>query len=223
MLKSIVAGCEELRAGHHLPRHRHLEPYAIVVLRGCFDQVSYAGRVHVRTGNLLVQPPLDCHANHLRSRGARILRLPWHDVDGLGGVYEVDIDAIARAAERDVHEAVHIARVHHRAIGVRKNDWPDSLAGAIATGNVVSLGAWAEEHGIARETVSRGFSSAYGVTARAFRLELRARDAWLRIVRSREPLAQIAAATGFADQAHMTRAVRALTGRPPVAWRTPAR
>ncbi|HEU4731148.1 MAG TPA: helix-turn-helix domain-containing protein [Kofleriaceae bacterium] len=42
---------------------------------------------------------------------------------------------------------------------------------------------------------------------------------WLAIVRTRDSLAAIAAATGFADQAHMTRSVRALTGASPSAWR----
>ena len=34
-----------------------------------------------------------------------------------------------------------------------------------------------------------------------------------------KPLAEIAAETGFADQPHMTRAITALTGAPPRAWR----
>jgi AraC-like DNA-binding protein len=84
---------------------------------------------------------------------------------------------------------------------------------------IPSLSAWADALGVARETASRGFSRAYNVPTRQFRLETRVRRAWLRIARSREPLVAIAQVTGFADQAHMTRAVRALTGTPPSAWR----
>src|SRR6185436_1839453 len=95
------------------------------------------------------------------------------------------------------------------------------LAADLLCGHVASLSDWAEHRGVARETVSRAFSAAFGVPARQFRTELRARDAWLRIVRTRESLAQIAAATGFADQAHMTRNIRALTGASPATWRLP--
>jgi AraC-like DNA-binding protein len=42
---------------------------------------------------------------------------------------------------------------------------------------------------------------------------------WLQIVRTRDGLAAIGAAAGFADQAHMTRHIRALTGASPAHWR----
>jgi AraC-like DNA-binding protein len=214
----IVPGRERLAPGSDRPRHRHLLPYAIVVLRGSFDQTSYAGRVRVVAGDLLVQPTLDCHANRLASADAEILRLPWHDVDSGRCVALADVDAIARAAERDVHEAVALAREGGDARRAA-NDLRDELATALAGGEVGSLGAWARARGVARETMSRGFSLAYGVSARRFRVELQARAAWLAIVRSRRTLAAIAQEAGFADQAHMTRAVRAVTGSTPARWR----
>src|ERR1044071_2741715 len=95
-LKSIVPGSENLAPGHDLPRHRHLQPYAIVLIRGMFDQAGYAGRVRVHTGDLLIQPTLDAHANRMPGgRGATLLRLPWADLDDLGGVFELlDPDAV---------------------------------------------------------------------------------------------------------------------------------
>jgi AraC-like DNA-binding protein len=219
-LKSIAPGREILATGHDLPRHRHFEPYAIVVVAGAFDQVGYAGRVRVVAGDLLVQPALDCHANRLaHPRGATIVRLPWRDVVGFGGVYALrDLDAVVRAAERDVHAAVELARAHvrRRAAVV---DLPDLLATALGDDHALRLGDWAERTGLARETVSRAFASAYGVSPRRFRRELRARAACLQLARSGEGLAAIAAATGYADQAHMTRDVRRLVGMSPVAWR----
>jgi len=216
-LRTIVVGRERLARGGDLPRHRHLEPYAIVVIRGCFDQVGVAGRVRVRAGDLLVQPTLDGHRDRMLSSSIEILRLPWCDED-LGGVYALaDLDAVVRAAERDVGEAIAVARWTTRRAAAA--DWPDVLATALARDEVTGLGAWAEERGVARETISRGFTAAYGVPARQWRVELRARAAWLRTVRTREPLAAIAVSTGFADQAHMTRAIRALTGASPGSWR----
>jgi AraC-like DNA-binding protein len=222
-LKSIVPGSEDLAPGHDLPRHRHLQPYAIVLIRGRFDQVGYAGRVRVHTGELLIQPTLDAHANQMPGgRGATLLRLPWADSDDLGGVFELpDPDAVIRAAERDVREAAAAARAQSQRSPRRPaaNDLPDRLAAEIVDGRVASLERWAAALGIARETVSRAFSTAFGVSARRFRAELRARAAWLRIVRTRDRLAEIAAAGGFSDQAHMTRAICELTGTSPAAWR----
>jgi AraC-like DNA-binding protein len=224
-LKTIIPGCQDIAPGHHLARHRHLQPYAIVLIRGGFDQVGYAGRVRVQTGDLLIQPTLDAHANRMPARfqGATILRLPWGDSDGLGGVFELpDPDAIVRAAERDLGEAARLARAQWLAGAAPRtaaDDLPDQLAADLAEGRVASLAIWADQVGVARETVSRAFSAAFGVPARRFRAELNARAAWLRIVRTRDSLAHIAVATGFADQAHMTRSVRDLTGASPAAWR----
>jgi AraC-like DNA-binding protein len=194
------------------------------VIDGQFDQIGYAGRIRVSAGDLLVQPTLDAHANQMpRTRGAQILRLPWPDVDDLGGAFRLDdVDAIVRAAERDLPAAVALTRTQAAVTGPphrRILDLPDLLAAELATGDVPDLASWAERRGVARETASRAFTAAFGVPARRFRCELRARAAWLHIVRTRDGLAAIAAATGFADQAHMTRHVRALTGASPAHWR----
>jgi AraC-like DNA-binding protein len=220
-LKTISHGRERISGGHDVPRHRHREAYAIVVVRGAFAQTGYAGRLRARTGDLVIQPTLDTHANTTPYPGVTILRLPWPDVDRGGAIELVDPDAIVRAAERDVQEASAIARdqVCTRAPRPCRHDLPDLLASDLADGRVTSLSAWAASAGVARETCARAFTTAFGVPARTFRCELRARAAWLSIIRTREPLAEIASATGFADQAHMTRHVRALTGRPPAAWR----
>ena len=223
-LRCVPWGREALPSGHDQSRHQHLHPYAIVVISGQFDQVGYAGRIRVRAGDLLVQPTLDAHANRMpRARGADILRLPWPDVDDLGGAIALgDLDAIVRAAERDLAAASAVARAQAALAGPPRRrilDLPDLLAAELATGSVPDLARWAEQRGVARETASRAFTAAFGVPARRFRCELRARAAWLQIVRTGDDLAAIAAATGFADQAHMTRDMRALTGASPARWR----
>lgn len=223
-LRTIECGLEHLPAGACRARHRHREAYAIVVLAGGFEQAGYAGRLQPGAGDLLIQPALDAHANWMpRRRGATILRLPWHDEGDLGGLYALaDADAVARAAERDLHAATSLAREQWALRTERRlprSDLPDLLARELAAGQVASLSAWAEHAGVARESLSRAFRAAYGVSARQLRLELRTRAAWVAIRRTCEPLSAIALAAGFADQAHMTRSVRALTGAPPMAWR----
>ena len=221
-LREIRPGREALPAGLSMPRHRHFEAYALVCVAGALEQVSYAGRVRLREGEMLVQPTLDCHSNF--TSGAQVLRLAWPTVTGLGGVYRLDdLDAIVRAAEHDADEASALAQAAAYATancGARADDWPDLLAVDLAARHVGRLAAWARVKGLAPETVSRGFTRAYGVGPAQFARELRARSAWFELVRSRESLAAIAADSGFADQAHMTRSVKALTGVPPGAWRS---
>jgi AraC-like DNA-binding protein len=221
--RTTRAGLADIAPGTCLPRHRHLAAYAIVVVHGSFHQVGYAGRLRAIAGDLVVQPALDAHANDMpATRGATIIRLPW-PADGEPGAFVLDdVDDVVRAAERDPADAAAAVREQWlRGLARRApaNDIPDALAADLVAGRVDHLAAWSQHTGVARETVARAFRAAFGVSARQFRLETRARLAWLRIAGGNEPLVAIAAATGFADQAHMTRAVRALTGASPRAWR----
>ncbi|WP_043820590.1 helix-turn-helix transcriptional regulator, partial [Rubrivivax gelatinosus] len=63
-------------------------------------------------------------------------------------------------------------------------------------------------------TLSRGFAAAYGVTPARYRADLRLARALERLT-GPEPLVQLALALGYADQAHLSRAVRAATGMTP--------
>jgi AraC-like DNA-binding protein len=219
----ITPGIETFRSSFSLPRHRHLRAYATVVLAGTLEESGYIGRVLASAGDVLIHPVLDCHANRQVGAGVKLIRLGWSD-DGGGGLYRLnDVDALARIAEKDVTEATllleHSLQKRWPPPQGRKNDWPDVLAERLAQNPATEIGAWAEANGLSRETVSRGFALAYGIAPAVFRAETRARAAWLRVTRGPDRLCTIAAETGFADQSHMTRWVRRITGAPPAAWR----
>jgi len=222
--RRVTPGIETCRSSFSLPRHRHLRAYATVVLAGSFEEAGYAGRLLATAGDVLIHPTLDCHANRMVGAGVKVIRLEWPDTDGVGGLYRFDeVDALARTAEKDVAEAAllldHSLQKRWPSPPGRKNDWPDVLAQDLARNASTEIGAWAEANGLARETVSRGFAAAYGIAPAVFRAEIRARAAWLRVTRGPECLCAIAAETGFADQAHMTRWIGRITGAPPAAWR----
>jgi len=208
--RRITPGIETLPGKFSLPRHRHLRAYATVVLAGCFEESGYLGRIVACPGDVLVHSAMDCHANQMVSAGVRLIRLKWLDASGTGGLYRVnEVDVLARAAERDVDDATilleeALARKPAPPPG-RRNDWPDMLAAELAQNASMEIGEWAEANNLARGTVSRGFAAAYGVAPAVFRAELRTRTAWLRVTRGFDCLSTIAAETGFADQAHMTR------------------
>lgn len=228
------AGIETLPGRFDLPRHRHLRAYATVVLAGQFEESGYVGRIRASAGDVLIHPALDCHANQMVTSGVTLIRLDWPDLSNpdlsnpdlsnTGGLYRVDqVDALARLAEKDVVEATQcldgLLRAGQPPTPGQRRDWPDLLAADLARDATIEVGAWADAQGLARETVSRGFAAAYGTVPIVFRAELRARAAWLRITRGTDRLSTIAADTGFADQAHMTRWIQRLTGATPTAWR----
>jgi AraC-like DNA-binding protein len=208
------------------PRHRHLEAYATVVLDGAYEQFAYAGHLRVGPGEVLVQPTLDCHADRMLSARLRLLRLPWPRDEGLGGVFRVSgLDLVVRAAGRDVAEASALLAegLRHQAPLAPLQDGPaDTLAGALRCDPRLAIGRWAQANGLVRETAARAFLRRYGTTPVRFRGEYRARQAWLRATGTGETLAAIAADLGFSDQAHMSRAVKRITGAPPHAWRKAA-
>jgi AraC-like DNA-binding protein len=222
--RRVTPGIETLPCSFSLPRHRHLRAYATVVLAGSFEESGYNGRIRATAGDVLIHPALDCHANLMISAGVKLMRLDWPDTSGVGGLYHLDnVDELARTAERDVAEATLLLKRSLRKSGLpspgQRNDWPDLLLTGLARNASTEIGLWAEVNGLARETVSRGFATAYGITPSVLRAELRARTAWLRITRGSDCLCSIAADTGFSDQAHMTRWIHRITGASPASWR----
>lgn len=227
--RGVTPGIETLRDTFSLPRHRHLRAYATVVLGGSFEEAGYAGRIRATAGDVLIHPLLDCHANRKVTAGLKLIRLEWPDRGAIAaGLYRLDeIDDVARAAERDVREASALLRQllfkRRRPSPGQRTDWPDLLLRDLVSDTRTEIGSWAETSGLARATVSRGFAAAYGITASTMRAELRARSAWLRITNEPASFSAIAADTGFADQAHMTRWIRRVTGATPMFWRRQSR
>lgn len=129
-----------------------------------------------------------------------------------------DADALVRAAETDPRHACAMLSDCVEAAAACEGESADRLAAAL-TSDAEAIGHWTVAHGLVRETLSRQFRRLYGIDAAAYRAEARARRAWRLITGTATPLAEIAQLSGHADQAHMTRAVRALTGHTPGAWR----
>ena len=220
--REINPGIQAFDHRFSLPRHRHLSPYATVILAGSLEESGYNGRIRATAGDVLIHPPMDCHGNQLVPDGLKLIRLSWHEQSG--GLYYLDnIDEIARAAENDCLGAAQLLReslCENRSFSKRKqDDWPDMLLADLRNDPTIHIGLWAEINGLARETVSRCFTSAYGVTPSVLRAELRVCSAWFRITQSAQDLSRIALEAGFADQAHMTRWIRRVTGASPTAWR----
>lgn len=83
----------------------------------------------------------------------------------------------------------------------------------------LSLADLAEAAGVTRFQVVRDFNRAAGMTPGQYIRDRRIRRASSLLHRGTMELAEIAAATGFADQSHFTRAFKAARGVTPGAWR----
>ena len=203
-----------------LARHRHREAYAAVVLSGSYVEAGDRGRRRVEAGDVLVHEPFETHRDEIAARGAEVLNLPLpHGVRLPASGRAADPDLLARLCERSPWEAASALLSAWSEGPQPLADWPDLLAAACREQRELRIGDWARSHGLAFATVSRGFARIYGISPSRFRAEARSRRAWQAVVNGSEPLAAIAADSGFADQAHMTRSIGALTGGTPARWR----
>jgi AraC-like DNA-binding protein len=208
-----------------LSRHVHGRAYAALVLSGEYEEAGDYGRFQVKASDVIFHEQFEAHLDRFSEIGAAVLNLPlragYSYTPGIARV--ADADAVARVAERSCRDAIEllfslaITRTPPQAA-----DWPDELAAALVRNPSLKLSQWGEKNGIAPWTVSRGFGLVFGLSPEAFRARTRARHALKSIQNTQASLANIAVELGFADQSHMTRSVKQLTGIGPRAWRSAA-
>lgn len=186
-----------------------------MVLAGGYVEAGDRGRIRVQPGQVVIHGAYEAHQDHFARAGALVLNLPLvAQLDAIAGVV-ADADAIARLAERDVLGAAELLKEAIKPLDARLTDWPDELAAALASRRDFSIEAWATEMGLAPQSISRGFRQAYGVSPKRYRMEQRTLRALRKLQTWSGTLAALAADAGFADQAHLTRAVVAITGSAP--------
>lgn len=215
-----LLGCperEQKLEGGGLPRHRHGSAYVSLVMDGGYRERGSMGRWSIEPGQLVAHASFECHDNLVARSGAWVLNIPVPPFAMLPPVFTVDNpDAIIWAVRHGLPVAPYL-----RPVGVISpclDDWPDMLAARLRR-EPISITAWAAEAGLAPATVSRGFDAAFGVSPARYRLENQTLRAIRLIGTTAEPIATVATICGFADQAHLSRAVRSVSGHTPRAWR----
>lgn len=225
MRKAILA--RNVRPGriHHgtgaeIARHIHDHAFATLVLEGGYTELGDTGRHRQRPGSVLLHRAYEQHRNLVECQGTEIFVLSLRSIAALPVAgYVGDPDAIIRAAERDPSEALNILQSSLIEIQPRPLDWPDLLAQALRADPSCAIGAWADAHGLNRASVSRGFRQTFGVTPGGFRIAQRVHRAIASVQASIRSFSATAHDCGFADQAHMTRCVRYVTGLTPTELR----
>ena len=206
-----------------MPRHRHAQAYMAVVLTGGYLEAGDTGRFEARPGDVILHGAFEAHQDMFEANGATVLNLPLGPESRSGAGRIEDADALVRLAERDPFEASLQAQSELAIGSPALSDWPDQLADALRKDPDLPIAQWARDMGIAPASVSRGFSRAYGVCPKRFRLEMRTLNAVRQLDRWKGSLAALAAEHGFADQAHFTRSAVALIGTPPSIFRIAGR
>ena len=203
-----------------LHRHRHDTAYAALVLSGSYVEAGDSGRHRVTQGDVIIHQSYESHLNRFHTHGAEVLVLPlvssWY-APVIGQCNNLDF--IVRLAERSPIGAVSALKDRLKARQPTFEDWPDMLAANLIADPALCIAHWARRNQMHPGSVSRGFRQQFGLTPAGFRYAARAHRAARAIAGCQTPLAEIALAAGFADQAHMCHAVRRLTGLPPTMLR----
>jgi AraC-like DNA-binding protein len=124
-------------------------------------------------------------------------------------------DATAWSQRFDVLDAVLASLLEERR-AARGLGW--AWQRLVATAGRMRIGELAKEIGWSRRHLTQRFVDELGVTPKTLARILRFERACALVKFGRPPLAEVAAASGYSDQAHLTREWQALAGCTPKAW-----
>lgn len=224
-------------ARFQLRGHAHDEPHMCVVLQGAFTESDHI----VSAGMLRLSPAGDSHDIDFLAHGARCLVMTF----GAALADDAPLPAERRFQMGDVAmPVIHRLRhdLEHATVVAAELLVLETLA-RVTLGSTTKRGQpplWlarvrqalddrpfdppstellAREAGMHPVYVARAFRAWFGCSLATYARLVRLDGAIRMMLETREPLVRIAARAGFADQSHLTRAVRARTGTTPRALR----
>ena len=238
-VNGLLASHREHAGGDALPRHEHAAAYICVVLAGGYEQSS-DGDIVCRRGTVVTHPAGHLHANRFGPEVTRCINL-YFDASWMEDVLLAELfadyghvqldprDETLIRLEREIGSHVAgsklmvasaaldlAARASRYAPGDASPAWLNVVCEAIRhdLARAPDLMTLAAQAGVHPAHLCRAFRASTGETvggySRRLRLE-RAEDMLL----GPQSLAEIAAATGFYDQAHLTRCFRRRYGVSP--------
>lgn len=228
------------RRGHRIARHAHGVVTVACVLGGGFVE-RQGSRVHeCGPASLVLRPPSMEHEDTFLEVGGRCFNIEVAGELVVGGVPPRAVDVRAGpavwAASRILaaargggpldplaleSEVAALVEALCPGVPMRPSAKMARVAGELAQrfGEPWSLVALAREAELHPMHFARVFRAAYGESVGAHVLRLRLEYAGRELARTASPIAAIALAAGFADQAHLTRSFRRRTGLTPGRFR----
>ena len=234
-------------AGSRLPRHAHALPTITITLDGAFETALVSRRYDNPLHSVLAKPAGEPHSNDF-GRGARLLMMsvdPASDEFGCcakafdATLHTVDVRAGALAtalaaelAQPDDLTPLALSGLSREILAVVarlrpvRTDSPRPLwlqrAVDFVQANLCStlgLRQLSEVCGVHPIYFARAFRAHTGESLGGYIRKQRVQRAAARLAASAESIADIALELGFADQSHLTRVFRGLTGKTPAAYR----
>ena len=207
--------------GEECRPHRHDWAQVSLLLAGGYVEDSDEGRARADGPGLSAKPGRFEHENRFGEAGALILSLNLEAV-------APERYVVARPAAAGPNTLRRMA-AGETGMTVLAGELPGELSGPVAAPGPwlnqahdrllaepgLSIAALARSFGLHPVRFARLFREAFAQSPSAARQNRRAARAIERIIRSAIPLAEIAAAEGFADQAHLSRAIGQATGWSP--------
>ena len=219
--------------------HGHEEPHFCIVLEGAFEERGSA--CHVSAGTMRASPAGDVHDLHFSNYGAHCLLLllgaELTREARLPGVRRfvrgANIINYARRIAAEVAGSPLIVELNAlELIAALSSGHPDRGAGQAppwlarvrdslhgSECGFPTTAQLAAEAGLHPVYVARAFRRWYGCSLAGYARRLRLERARRMLLDTRDPLARVAAHCGFADQSHLTRALKNALGTTPAALR----
>jgi AraC family transcriptional regulator len=209
------------RARSAIALHRHAAPYLALVIEGSYEEYSVDGAWVCEPGDLVVHPAWHLHANRFKQASCTVRNFLWTscDVSVMGGSAsvlklrdpaalmgngQIGADALADAVARGEPRSFLVQPAAFARFASSLRDGPEAGVASLAAGM-----------GMSREHVTRVFRRQFGLSPRDFRTEGRMRRALELIADPGVSLATAAYESGYSDQAHLTRCIRAATRMTP--------
>ncbi len=179
---------------------------------------------------LIWHPPFHLHENRFSVEGATVLNLPAPTYAAPPEFYRVrfgaDITRIAALADKDAVAAAITAFAELQFSAAPANpapDWLTAMAQALRQDSRVGasslIGKLAKDQGVCPEHAARRFKTYFGVSPSIYRREHRVRRA-THLIRRGVTCAETAYRCGYADQSHLVKEFRMVTGRTPGAFQS---
>jgi AraC family transcriptional regulator len=221
--------------------HSHERAYLSLAITGRYLEQVSGGTTVAESGTLILHPAGERHQNVFDAAGGRCLNVELSPAT-LDDVWPGrHLSRIDRAPVRAIGTAARICRLIADGDVFGLEDTVAQLLVEVIGGDrsaaatpwlcrareavhdhpaaITSLSALARSLGVHPVYLSRAYRAAFGRTMRHDLMESRVRQALRLLPDPSVTLAEVALAAGFADQSHLTRALREHLGWTPASWR----
>ncbi len=229
-----------------IEEHLHVLPFVLLLLEGSYRETSAGRTIVYEPLTLGFHAPGMAHADTIGPNGARMfaveLEQTWQRAIAESGTMPAHLSELhggealwlvlrlygqlGRARDVSALTVESLLYALCACIGKAPEERrpPPWLAPVVATLHArfserLELRALARDAGVHPSHLARAFHAFKGRPIGDYVTGLRVQEAARRIASGRDALSDIAADVGFADQSHMTRVFKDLTGLPPAAYR----